>query len=806
MKNLFKSMMLVAAAAMGFTACSKDATEEVAPETKGATKTITVVTDITRTQFGDSRDKLVWSEGDEFGVFTDVATDKNISSGTYVPEGSYTLEVAENATMIYAYYPRNTYSDSRTAQTVSITIPQNQTQTAPAVFNGSYMTMTAKGAIEGTSVNLKFAPVACALALNVYNGESGETIESIAFTSNEECCGYDNAGNDITADELNYKGYNKTATVTVGTEEAPVVIPADAASVDDKLTFDNQIYLVVARKAYSEGAKFVVTTSKNTYTFTTKKALDCSTYDFMPVNLDLTKGETPAPVATKTYAKVTTAPADWTGTYIIAYKDNVMTGAFREGYENKYLAKDVATAYDEAGNTITCSSAYEITIEKSATDGYYTLKNSEGKYIGWSSSTNAQFGDTPSSDSFLWELNITGQTISNKANSARNTRYNGSSDYRVYSGTSTGSAPDFYTISGPRVSVTEKEFAIAADDTAEHTFTCTVSGEGAELTDVTLTQDDASKSWLTASYADGTVTYKAAANETDAPRTATLTLAIADGNSVEITVTQAAPIKKLVVTLSVEGTTVSWTADGNVSGYNYTVTADAAGTGDVLKRGENVEETSLDLSTLGLETGTYYLHVQALGDGIATSDSDIVTSEGIAVEKGENPSLTPGTVLWAETFGNVGTGETTFTKITTYISTYDYSGRTGYEDNAKVTYTSDATNQVRITKSSGANMTSSHLWFNKSQAGVFTTSPIKLYGATNLQFSFATSKGKTITSYSTNGGTTWVSLGTNTTANANKSYTFTVNSDTQAILIKIEHDKADATNTRVDNLKLEVAE
>lgn len=665
-------MMLVAAAAMGFTACSKDATEDFDPVAQ-ATETITISTEITRTTLNADRMQLTWVAGDQFAVYTDQGT-KN-TPVTYT-EGAvnFDLEVAAGSQTVYAYYPYfdGQKTDQYDQTSVSMYVTSTQNQKEAGVFDGNTndYVMVAKGAIDADKhVGLTFKPVACALAFNIYGGQAGEKVESVTFDPGVVCAGQHYM--DITVDNPVYTAADGKATsVTVTLENAFEAVGEKPA---DPKVFANQVYAVVARKAY-EGATFTVKTSLNTYTFKTASTLDLTT-DFFTMNLNLAKGETPALVVTKTYAKVTTAPADWTGTYIIAYKDNVMTGAFREGYENKYLAKDVATAYDEAGNTITCSSAYEITIEKSTTDGYYTLKNSEGKYIGWSSSTNAQFDDTPSSDSFLWELNITGQTISNKANSARNIRYNGSSDYRVYSGTSTGSAPDFYTISGPRVSVTEKEFAIAANDTAEHTFTCTVSGEGAELADVTLTQDNASKNWLTASYADGTVTYKAAANDTDASRTATLTLAIADGNSVEITVTQAAPIKKLVVTLSVEGTTVSWTASASpVVGYNYTVTADATGAGDVLKSGENVEETSLDLSTLGLETGTYYLHVQALGDNIATSDSDIVTSEGIAVEKGDAPVLGE---TWTYSLSNGDLVDTGATKTWNNLSwTYSFTWAT----------------------------------------------------------------------------------------------------------------------------------
>lgn len=700
MKKLFKSMMLVAAAAMGFTACSKDATEEFEPVAQ-ATETITLSTDITRTTLNGDRTQLTWVAGDQFAVYTDQGT-KN-TPVTYT-EGAvnFDIEVALGSQTVYAYYPYFDKQDISYDQThVSMYVTSTQKQSKAGVFDGNVndYAMVAKGEIDADRhVSLTFRPVACAMALNIYGGQAGETVQEVTFNPGVVCAGQHLM--DITVDNPVYTAAEGKATSVTVTLTEPFEAVGEKPA--DPKTFANQVYAVVARKAY-EGAAFTVKTSLNTYTFKTASTLDLTT-DFFTMNLNLAKGETPAPIATKTYAKVTTAPADWTGTYIIAYKDNVMTGAFRAGYENKYLAKDTATAYDEAGNTITCNSAYEITIEKSTTDGYYTLKNSEGKYIGWDSSTNAKFGDTPSTDSFLWKLGITGQTISNKAASARNIRYSSSYDYRVYSGTSNGSAPDFYTISGPNISVTEKVFVIAADDTAEHTFTCTVSGEGAELTDVTLTQDAASKSWLEVTDADGTVTYKASVNETDAPRTATLTLAIADGNSVEITVTQAAPIKKLIVTLSVEGTTASWTANASpVVGYNYTVTADAAGTGEVVKSGENVQETSLDLSTLGLETGTYYLHVQALGDGIATSDSEIVTSEGIAVEKGDAPEYPS----YNETFTkwtNANTSNSTSGTEITDVCTWSYTGAsTAYWSN--ISSGSSMTNAITLLKPAKADGT-----------------------------------------------------------------------------------------------------
>lgn len=172
---------------------------------------------------------------------------------------------------------------------------------------------------------------------------------------------------------------------------------------------------------------------------------------------------------------------------------------------------------------------------------------------------------------------------------------------------------------------------------------------------------------------------------------------------------------------------------------------------------------------------------------------------------GDDP-VSSGTILWAETWADVGSTSTTFGNNSA-ISTYTYAGRSGYGDNAtSVTYTADASNNVRITKSTSANCTSGHLWFNKSVAGELKTSAIKLYGATSLTFSHSqgTNGSSCQTLYSTNGGSSWTSLGTQSGPVAKKTYTFTVPEGTESILIKLVHASSNAKNTRVDNLELKV--
>ena len=159
-------------------------------------------------------------------------------------------------------------------------------------------------------------------------------------------------------------------------------------------------------------------------------------------------------------------------------------------------------------------------------------------------------------------------------------------------------------------------------------------------------------------------------------------------------------------------------------------------------------------------------------------------------------------VLWADNFGAEGGSNSTFTKNNSTIDTYQYTGRSGYLDNAtNVTYTGDA--NVILATSTGTNVTSGHLWFNKGQQGVFTTSAINLYGAKKVNFSFSRSKGKTIVSYSFN-GSDWTELwkDTKTAAQANQNADIETDGQT-SIYIKIQEGE-DTNNLRVDNLSLKV--
>lgn len=285
-------MMFIAAAAMAFTSCSKDATvdETVAPEV--GTRTITVKADIdaTRTALTENRTNLQWTVGDTFGVFTDVSTDQNLKSSAYAEGEDFTITgLSETATEIYAYYPWNSYNNSTdySATAADIMIDQAQTQNEAGVLNGQHYPMVAKGTIVDGNVSMQFKPWACALALNIYGGTETEKVVSVTFTSDTKSSGFTKTANLTDPDNLNYTAYNATTSVTLA--EAAQFVPTGTKPENAQM-FENQVYLVVARATYP-AVKFEIETTEAVYSYTMSSDIDCSAVDFYSLNVNLGNGK-----------------------------------------------------------------------------------------------------------------------------------------------------------------------------------------------------------------------------------------------------------------------------------------------------------------------------------------------------------------------------------------------------------------------------------------------------------------------------------------------------------------------------------
>ena len=255
---------------------------------------------------------------------------------------------------------------------------------------------------------------------------------------------------------------------------------------------------------------------------------------------------------------------------------------------------------------------------------------------------------------------------------------------------------------------------------------------------------------------------------------------------------------------------VDFTADGGSTTINVTVSnqGDNALSATGLS-GLFAASVSGNNVTVTAQANTGAAVSQTLTIAVANGNSVTVPVTMAAKSGGSEPGAGPaaGTVLWAEDWASFGDGGTAFAD-NPLISEYDYAGQTLYNPESEsytVTYT--ANDDVRASSGTSTNMTEGHLWFNKSAAGEFTTSAIKLYGATKLVLSHAqgTSGSLLEASYSID-GSEWTSLGSQSGPIAQKDYSFEVPAGTDAVMIRFSHPDSNAKNTRADNFKLVVGE
>lgn len=107
------------------------------------------------------------------------------------------------------------------------------------------------------------------------------------------------------------------------------------------------------------------------------------------------------PTGEKTFVKVTEAPEDWSGEYLIVYEDGALV--FDSSLETLDAGKN-GVSVEIDGNAITTDIRYAFTI--AAVDGGYSIKSSSGKYIGQSSFDNKLSANATYTDSLLNTISL----------------------------------------------------------------------------------------------------------------------------------------------------------------------------------------------------------------------------------------------------------------------------------------------------------------------------------------------------------------------------------------------------------------
>ena len=138
------------------------------------------------------------------------------------------------------------------------------------------------------------------------------------------------------------------------------------------------------------------------------------------------------------YVKVTTAPNDWSGTYLIVAGTSVATAI-----DGSWLKYATATINDNKIEATATTNAYAV-----ASQSYYTIKLANGQYLG-SPNSNSIKQSTSVANDFYWKFSVSNSLVKIEANSysGRILRLNGTSGFRTYT-SSTGTQATLYRLEG----------------------------------------------------------------------------------------------------------------------------------------------------------------------------------------------------------------------------------------------------------------------------------------------------------------------------------------------------------------------
>ena len=275
---------------------------------------------------------------------------------------------------------------------------------------------------------------------------------------------------------------------------------------------------------------------------------------------------TQTPLTFVGYEKVTTAPNDWSGTYLLGATYNGGNDDSKKGtFVFESFGENIGNRVALVPGTTECPN-YEIVIEKSG--DYYTLYHvNSQKYFSYSGSSNSLLNNTSvESNNEKWSISSSG-VISNAGSTARKIQYNGSSP-RFACYTSNQTATDLYkrieeggtmqysdyctTVPVPAITLNANSVAATAagaDGTVNVTYTAIDLSDTPAVewyTDATATATTDAPNWIeTEIDSDNNLFYVIGAND-GAARTAYLKIFAIDVNGEDfvysdlITVTQAA--------------------------------------------------------------------------------------------------------------------------------------------------------------------------------------------------------------------------------------------------------------------------
>ena len=478
MKNLLFSAAFAAMALLG---CKK------APEAPVTRLEFTSEAHQTRT--GWTGETIEWTAGDAISMAYTVNgawAGPTLNASTPLAEGGptahFTVPGNYDPTLVgahhfYAVYPAVGYTDFSDAPDVLTAVPEIQTPTA-ASYDPSADLMAGESTDDYRSLPSYPVPLRwkrltahADITLKSLPVAPGENVQSIVLQAQN---GAELTG-DVIIDLANPEEYT-----TVGVPRVTVLADNLAFDAAGDLAFWVSVFPVELSEL-----TVTVTTDQATYrkVFSNiSKAFTRNARNMLGINMsDATK--TPlSPAEPEFYVKVTSAPADWTGDYLVVYEEGSLAlssvdNGKGSGYGSSVSIQGGKIAYADA-------KAYNIHVEKAASG--YTFKLGDS-YIGMNASgKNLNSSTTADKPGYIWTPSVS--SIKNAAYSSYYLQWNESANiFRCYTGSQndvtlfrldgeaggggTGPTPVTPTVTtGDASSVTQTEATLSATYTGTPTY------------------------------------------------------------------------------------------------------------------------------------------------------------------------------------------------------------------------------------------------------------------------------------------------------------------------------------------------
>ena len=502
MKNIFKSLVMIAAAAFTLVSCSEKETVTNPDENELVTLKFNIRNNdeaITKALLGSENGEnfLNWEDGDKIGTYSvgsfgsgnNTSTTSNNNSGTVSVSGNtHTLNVQVfnpgTITNIYSYFPHSAAAGKdKTAAVVSI--PETQTMddhgfdadAMPMAGTPVTVDISATANTDTPCGTINFSNLGSIILFKVYtSGSTTETLTSVTYKAT-------GIGGAFTIDLTGIDAEDES-TLTLTSSDLIDEITTSVAGNPSISGLDNAIdvYMVVAPGTYT-GSQVVVTTNEHTYTLDASSAKSYTRSHIKPLKVDISKGtqgDLPSP---ETWIKVTNSSDFTEGEYYILRAD----GAY---YLSNASSGNSAPACNQYTAVSPIPSAMRFTATAGTSGLIFESKAHPGNFL-WGSDTNngirvnTTYTATGASKEWQFATLSANETTYYTASAVSN-RYlisYGTQDWRNYGSASASNIPaEFYklddgktALSSPILSVNGAVVSWSAVTNADH-YVVTVNG------------------------------------------------------------------------------------------------------------------------------------------------------------------------------------------------------------------------------------------------------------------------------------------------------------------------------------------